>query len=296
VISATDVFGHVGYATSSFAVIAPPLPPGSGACLVALSTNTKDAIKLAGSASIKGTNCGVQVDSNASGAVNISGSAKITSTKNCIVGTVTKSGSASVSPAQAACTQQADPFASHAKPAVGACTQTNLSVAGATKTTINPGVYCGGITVSGSAQVTLNPGIYILKGGDLNVAGSARVTGDGVSLFMTGIGAGITLAGSGKIDISAPTSGPMAGFAIFLDPSNANGAPLAATTLAGSGTLSVDGVVYLPRQKMSLAGSAKNTASTFAAILANDFNISGSANLTLTIPTGASSIPVPAGL
>ncbi|HVV38892.1 MAG TPA: hypothetical protein VHD31_01025 [Candidatus Paceibacterota bacterium] len=296
VISATDAAGNTGYATSSFKISAPQVSTGTGACAVALKTSGAGAITLAGSTQIKGTNCGVQVNSNSSGAVNISGSTKITSTKNCIVGTVSKSGSASISPNAVSCTAIADPFASHAKPAVGACTQTNYTLAQNNKATISPGVYCGGITVDGSAKLTLNPGIYILKGGDLSIAGSASVTGDGVSFFMTGSGAGLTLAGSGKLDISAPTSGTMAGFAIFLDPSNTNGTPLAATTLAGSGTLTLDGVVYLPRQQLNVAGSAKNTPSNFFAVVADTINISGSPTMTFTLPSGNSTIPVPAGL
>jgi hypothetical protein len=295
VVSATNTRGGTSFATSTFSVTV-PAPTGTGACVVALNANAKGAITLAGSTSIKGTNCGVQVNSSASGAVNISGSAKITSTKNCFVGTLTKAGSASVSPAQVSCSAEADPFASHATPPVGSCTQTNYSLAGASKATINPGTYCGGITVAGSAQLTLNPGIYVLKGGDLNVAGSGSVTGSGVSLFMTGTGAGITLAGSGKITITAPTSGTMAGFAVFLDPSNANGMPLAATTLAGSGVLSAQGVIYLPRQQFSVAGSAKDAVTAFTAILADTFNVAGSSALSFTIPTGASAIPVPPGL
>ncbi len=300
VVSATDIFGNTGYATSSFAVVAPPPPPppaGSGACAVSLNANAKGAITLTGSTSIKGTNCGVQVNSNASGAVNVSGSTKITSTKNCFVGTVSKSGSASVSPAPlASCGAQADPFANYAKPAVGACTQTNLSIAAASKATLNPGVYCGGITVDGSAQVTLNPGIYIIKNGDLSIAGAGQVKGTGVSFFMTGAGAGLTLAGSGSLNITAPTSGTMAGFAIFLDPSNTGGTPLGATTLSGSATLTATGVVYLPRQQFNVAGSAHNAATSFFAVVADTFNISGSPTITLTIPTGSSAVPVPAGL
>ncbi len=295
VVSATDSAGNTGYATSTFTITA-PVASGTGACAVALKSSGAGTVTLAGSTQIKGTNCGVQVNSNASGAVNISGSAKITSTKNCVVGTVSKSGSASISPAAVSCSAVADPFASHAKPAVGACTQTNYTLAQNNKATINPGVYCGGITVDGSAQLTLNPGIYILNDGDLNVAGSASVTGSGVSLFMTGAGAGLTLAGSGHITITAPTSGTMAGFAIFLDPSNANGTPLAATTLAGSGILSAQGVIYLPRQQFSVAGSATDAVTAFTAVVADTFNIAGSPTLTFSIPTGSSAIPVPPGL
>ena len=45
--------------------------------------------------------------------------------------------------------------------------------------TINPGVYCNGISVHAGATLTLNPGIYYLDQGSLSVNGGATLTGVG---------------------------------------------------------------------------------------------------------------------
>jgi hypothetical protein len=246
-------------------------------------------VQVSGSAKIK-TNCTMQVNSDSSSAVTISGSAKIQTTKNCVVGGVKKSGSASISPAITDCGSKADPFAAVPKPAVGACTSNNLNIAGAQKATLNPGVYCGGIKVGGSAKVTLNPGIYILKNGPLQVAGSASVTGNtDVAMFMTGTGTGLNVSGSGKVYLVAPTSGVLKGFAIFLDPSTTGA--LASSGLSGSASLYAEGVVYLPQQAFTLAGSTKTLPSPFTALVADSISLAGSTMLNLALPDDTSDVP-----
>ncbi len=275
-VAVTDVFGNTGYATSTFTISAPPPPAGTD-CIMALNP-TKEALKLEGSATLTAQNCKVQVNSNASGALNITGSAKITSAGNCIVGTVLKNGSSSITPAPTVpCSPKADPYASHAKPSVGDCTFTNTTVNGSQTKTLNPGVYCNGINVGGSAKVTLNPGLYILKNGPLTVNGSGKVGGTGVTFFLTGGETAVNLSGSAQLTLTPMTTGVLSGFAFFLDPYSPTNAK---SEFNGSSVFNVAGVVYLPKQRLNIGGSA-NTGSPVqkTTFIADTFYLNGSAQL-----------------
>jgi hypothetical protein len=117
-----------------------------------------------------------------------------------------------------------DPPAYLQAPAIGSCNATYPS--GFNKSsgawTLSAGTYCGGITVSGSARLTLNLGTYVLKGGGLNLAGNAVLTGTGgVTFYNTGTSSTykpITMTNdSGSVNLAAPTTGPLAGILFFQD-------------------------------------------------------------------------------
>lgn len=276
-VAATDIFGNTGYATSTFAFISPVQV--STDCVLALSATAKPAVKLTSSSMLKAQNCKVQVNSNATGALDLSGSAMLTSTGNCVVGTVVKTGSSIITPAATSCPAKADPYASHAKPAVGACSFTNMSITGSQIKSINPGVYCGGLTVSGSSIVTLNPGLYIMKGGPLNINSSAIVKGDGVSFFLTGTNAGITIGGSAQLKTTPMSSGTLNGFAFFLEPTGANGTANTKSTLSDSVIFNVAGVVYLPKQQFLLTDSVIAGGTVLTTYIADTFSLSNSVQL-----------------
>ncbi len=279
VVTATDSFGHTGSATSKFTVVRPPL---SDTCGVILNTSAPSALKLVGSSKLLGTNCDLQVNSNSAQAVALSGSATIKTVKNCFVGGVKESGNPKITPDPTPCTPENDPFATKPKPTVGTCTHTNLNIAQSQTVTLNPGVYCGGITVAGSAKVTLTPGVYILKDGPFEVKGSGKVTGTGgVAMFMTGKDAGFDFAGSAQVTLVAPSAGVLAGFTLYVDPSLVGGLPLETSKLAGSASLAATGIVYTPGQELSLVGSAKVAPTTSTTVVASTIDLAGSATLNL---------------
>ena len=64
------------------------------------------------------------------------------------------------------------------------------------------------------------PGLYIMKNGPFTITGQANVTGDGVTIFLTGPGAVADTGGNGSIDLSAPITGDLAGILFFEDRDN----------------------------------------------------------------------------
>ena len=82
-----------------------------------------------------------------------------------------------------------DPYAGVTMPTMpGGCSNgTNKSYGySASLQTINPGVWCNGVSFGSSAQIKLNPGVYYVNGGNFNVGGAVVMNGTGVTIVLTG--------------------------------------------------------------------------------------------------------------
>ena len=98
--------------------------------------------------------------------------------------------------------------------------------------TLNPGCY----TSIGPTVTTLNPGIYYVTG----IVDIGNLSGNGVMIYLTGAGQ-LTGEQNQAIHLTAPTSGPYTGIAIFQDPSDANN-----FEVKNSFTIDVFGAIYMP--------------------------------------------------
>src|SRR5207244_6638906 len=81
-------------------------------------------------------------------------------------------------------------------------------------------VFCNGLSVSSGNSVTLSPGTYIINGGSFSIAGNASISGNGVTIILTGSGsnyATASISGGADVTLTAPTSGALKGLAIFQD-------------------------------------------------------------------------------
>lgn len=145
----------------------------------------------------------------------------------------------------------ADPLGYVATPAVGSCNYNNYSAVAAA--TLNPGVYCGGLTINTSANVTLNPGMYTILG-SLNINGPT-LKGTGVTFYLTQNGTypyGASTIQNVNSTLSAPTTGTYQGILYFSD----RLLPAAQANLTmqnwnpGSKT---DGIFYLYNQELLLS-------------------------------------------
>lgn len=252
--------------------------PGGGCIYVMDPSGT--SIALSGSPLIQ-SGCGIYINSTGPSAVLYSGSPTITTTGGAKTNFVasgssacTPSGCGAITPApnysQAAAT---DPFASLPAPTVGSCTYSSPVVV-TTNTTLSYGTYCGGIITSGTETITLNPGLYIIKSG-ITESGSPTFVGTGVTLyFNTG---GITGSGTGKFNLSAPTSGTYEGITIFEDRSNGSAMDLSGTT--GN---TINGAVYVPKANLTYSGYS-GVSGVVTTLVAYNITFSG----TSYISTGA---------
>jgi hypothetical protein len=147
--------------------------------------------------------------------------------------------------------------------------------------TINPGVYCGGISLNAGANVTLNPGIYYLDQGSLSVNGGATLTGIGVTLVFTSSSghnyAGATINGGAHINLVAPTTGPTAGIVIFGDRNMTAGTTF---KLNGGSSEVFGGAIYVPRGNVTFSGGAASTNGCLQ-LIADTITFVGNANFAI---------------
>ncbi|HZW30874.1 MAG TPA: pilus assembly protein TadG-related protein [Isosphaeraceae bacterium] len=136
------------------------------------------------------------------------------------------------------------------------------------QTTLQPGVYVGGISLSGNASVTLSPGIYYMQGGGLSLSGNATLAGSGVMIYNDSSGGSINLAGNGSVTLSPMTTGTYAGITIFQDRSTSTG-----ITLAGNGTMNITGTLYAPAATLSMRGNGDSTVAS--QIIASAISLAG---------------------
>ena len=165
---------------------------------------------------------------------------------------------------------------------MGACTQTNYNP-GFGNWTLNPGVYCGGITISNGSTAVFNPGTYIIKGGGVSFVGGSTITGSGVMFYLTGTNAtygSVNMSNGVSVTLSAETSGSYLGVLFYQDRSivSANNA-----TFAGGANEALTGSLYFPTTAVSFSNGTSGGGNT--AIVADTVNFSGGANIKYD-PTG----------
>ncbi len=239
-----------------------------------LNPTASGALEVTGATVVK-TSGLVEVDSNSSSAIIANGSGKVTAGSIQVVGGVSVTGGASLSPKPATGTKAvADPLAGLAVPPVGTA-RTAVNLGSNNSLTINPGVYSA-INVSGNSSLTMNPGIYEITGGGFSVSGSARVNGTGVLIYNAGsnfpstggtFGA-INFSGAAVVNLSAATTGTYAGIVLFQARDNSK-----ALQFGGSAAPQLNGAVYASAALLSVTGAVQLLQTT---IVVNELQLSGS--------------------
>lgn len=248
-------------------------PPAN--CIYVLDPSAPGAFVTSGNASVTAS-CGVFVNSSSSSAFTVNGGATVNASTILVNGGASVANNAYVSPSpQTGQGTVSDPLANLTMPTYGGCDHTNFSLSGGG--TLNPGVYCGGISISSSANVTFNPGSYILEGGGFKVGGSGTLSGTGVTFFNTGsttyAPGVISTSGSATLDLSAPSSGVYQGM-LFVQDRNW---PYSGTNVvSGSSGSVMSGTLYFPNTALSYSGSS---AGSYTAIVAQTVDFVGTSVL-----------------
>ena len=171
-------------------------------------------------------------------------------------------------------------------------------------TVLNPGTFCG-LDIS-EGHVKLNPGTYFIKDGPLTVRRRATLSGDGVTIVMSGQDAYFGIMDEARLDLRAPASGDLAGFTLVEDKSrsfsasgaslknlpqfNASAHPL--SKLTGSGEVSAVGTVYLPRHDFAVTGDgAGQQTSPLLQIVANTVSLSDNGQISIDFDEEKAQMP-----
>ncbi len=261
---------------------------GSGnGCIFALNPTDRNSLVINGGADLD-LGCGIIVDSSNANALNVNGcSGTVNATLVGVTGGVNDNCNIINSPPPITGLLPApDPLASLPAPTVGPCNYTNLPTIN-TSITLNPGVYCGGISITGGT-ITFAPGTYIMNGGGLHVSGGAIVSGNDVTFYNTGDYStykAVSIAGTTTSNLNAPTSGTYQGILFFgcvlnggvcdrsLAPKNSE----LDNSFGGTSGSTFNGVLYFPKSNVKYSGTPGSTASNLA-IIADKIEISGTVN------------------
>jgi Flp pilus assembly protein TadG len=189
---------------------------GQPICVVALEAQAYKTIYLQQNASINASGCSIYSNSKSKFGIVVMDKSAVTAAFACSAGGVAIRGGKFAPSPMIDCPPIPDPLASRAPPTYSGCSQTNLAITSGA-TTLYPGVYCGGLSISGGATVNLASGVYIIKDGSLTVTGGATLKGTNVGFYLTGSQAFLDFETQSTIDLSAPTTGVLAGFLVFGD-------------------------------------------------------------------------------
>ena len=269
--------------------VATPARNGNG-CVVTLNTNNVIDLSGNGNTQLNIQSCDLYVNSQASDALNQVGNATVNAEAAYIAGGTSSSGNAQLNTTVGTFTGTApinDPYGgltvsytspgascSSASPATSSHVNSSTS-AGVTTWTpdgTNMAVFCGGWSPSGAN--VLSPGLYVVDGGTFG-CNNCTITGQNVTIYLTGSGtnyAGMAFGGTGttSLNIDAPTDAYVSahpsfkgieGVAIFGD-RNApcpSGTCSVNVTFSGNATETINGVIYLPKQNVTLNGNGAGT-------------------------------------
>ena len=255
--------------TQTVRAVATPGTNGNG-CVVALdrASNIVDLFDN-GVTNVNLQSCDLYVNSSASDAVDITGQASISAESAFISGGITSSGQAALTTSNGTNTGVApinDPYINVPAPALpGSCpnSQPNSFTGPGSNGNLNidPGLFCGGLTLKGN--ITMAPGIYFVDGGSFTSNGGATVTGNGVTIFLTGDTPNTCATmqwndANSSLTLTPPTAGPLAGIAIFQDRKCTANPAVNTNKIGGGAAISITGVIYFPQQNVTYNGGANS--------------------------------------
>jgi len=278
-----------GNVTLTGRAVALPGNNGTG-CVLSLNLTVAGGVTSKGNSGITLQQCSVYDDSNNSSALVNGGTATIDALSVNVVGQI--SGGSGITTSQGVnvgISPIDDPYANVVMPTPGSCDYNNKTYK--TTLTISPGVYCNGIQLNAGAVVTMDPGVYFIDRGSLQMAGGSTLQGTGVTIIFTSSTgsnwADATINGGATLAITAPSTGPLAGIAMFGD----RNMPIDTTfKFNGGDTQTLGGAVYVPHGTLQYAGG-NNANTNCTQIIADNVSFVGNALLKINC-TGYGTRPI----
>lgn len=290
--------GPIANGVSSIDVEATADVAGGGyVCMIGLDVNSVATLNMMNRARLTATNCAIYSNSTSSKSLWLHDFARVNADLICVAGGVQGAeASFTLSPPTEDCPAIDDPLRDRPQPDAGAATDCdfrNTMVLPNMDQTLEPGIYCGGITVTG-ATASLRPGVYVIKNGSLTVTAGGALVGENAGFFLTGAGAVIQFGRDSRISLTAPRTGVMAGLLFFEDRESDHAIYHQITS---NDARRLVGTMYLPRSKL-LIDATRPIAdrSEYTVIIAREFELRDGPELVLNTDYESSPIPVPEGV
>ncbi len=257
-------------------------------CIIALDASAPVGIDFSLAGSVTAIDCAIWSNSKSSTSFDLNGSGSASSDQNCAVGGVSGTGFSITPAVQGGCQPAIDPLTNWEPPMLSVCDNSLPDKLNTGAVTLSPGVYCGGLKVSGASEVTLQPGIYTMKDGPLSVTSSASISGQGVTILLTGPSASINFLGSSSAHLSAATSGPTEGLVIAAGRDE----PTTASKIGGGTEMDIEGTVYLPTHNLSYGGNSESAMpSSYSLLIAKTIQFYGGSHVVVRGNPSTSKVP-----
>jgi hypothetical protein len=227
---------------------------GGGGCVYVLNATASGAWTQSGGTF--STGCGIYIDSTSGSALTMSGGVDtltggadiyIGGGKSSSGGVIAFTGGGSLNTNQTS--MPGNPVSGLTAPTpAGSCTANpNYSGGvGQSNITIPSGTYCS-MSISGGTGLVLS-GTYIMDGSFSVSGGNITTAAGGATIYFPPSSTGNISVSGGNMTLTAPTSGSLAGFALWKDGTTANSA-----SISGS-NLTIDGIIYMPYTALSYSG------------------------------------------
>jgi Flp pilus assembly protein TadG len=262
-------------------------------CMLALETNSTNAIQMLQNAHLQATGCGVFSNSKNPNGIVIQDAATMDAATICSSGGVKNKGGSTTVAVTTDCPPLADPLAGHIAPAVGGCNFVNTKYSSG-NVVLKPGVYCGGIELADTVKAKFDPGTYILKDGEFIVKDTAKVDGTDVSFYFDGKKSLLRFTDAASISLSGAETGDMAGILFFNDSLPGNGRT---HIISATNAKTLTGTIYLPNSTLKIdPNSSVGEKSAYTAIICLRVSIEQGPNLVLNSDYASTAVPVPSGI
>jgi len=286
-----DQFSSTLVSTSAAAAFGVAASSLGQACILALNQTDAWGVNM-GSASVLNANCGLKVNNSGDRAINL-GSGTMTTAVTAVVGAWETNSSFTYAPAPVnAPLAMPDPLAALVAPVVGGCTYTNKVVTSSDPSTLDPGVYCGGLEIATRNLVTFNPGAYIIQGGAFKMSSSSQAAGTGVFFYLAGDGAVINWGSDVHVTFTAPVSGPAKGMLLWV-----SGTQSVANVFGSHSSSVLEGTIYSPNTPVDIGCNAiVGSNADWTVWVVRSLEVSSNATLYVQANYALSTTPLPDGL
>lgn len=262
------------------------LDPEGEYCMVSLFDEEGTGIDVTGNGTVT-IGCGMVTNATGDDAVQAGGSSAVTASPIAAVGGIDGGTNNFVGTTvlQPYTTPQPDPLAHLPDPPAQSGCLPDPDVQPSESVELDPGCF-EALSIQG--DVVLAAGTYFITG-DIHFNAGAHITGDGVTIVMTGDGgeAGdLDINGSAYLDLTAPESGDYAGVLFFRDrrASNEN------ITINGGADMDLHGALYFPTSNVTFSGNA-DMDMTCLQLVGWVLNFQGTTSITNDCPEGGAAQP-----
>lgn len=256
----------------------------AGNCILALEPSDQDAIKLGGATTVNAPDCSIQVNSTSHKALKVASDAHAVAAPICVVGGIYSHPENVAAYAETDCPAVADPLAGLPAPGTSPCTANAVKIDGGVHT-LNPGVYCNGISIA-DASVVFNPGVYVIADKSFLIDGGSTVSGSGVFFYLQHEKSLLEFKEPASITLSAPTSGQWAGVLFYQERTVKPGEH----KIDDDGNKVFAGTMYFPASQLTykLTGTGSSVGVT-GSLIARLFEFSNKGTLLISPGSGKSS-------